>query len=84
MLNYVTKNENQIAVMYGTNSYIGDLYREVDGYWVFAPETKGGYWSQEVMLALGNKLADMNKAWDTKIQRELGGVQPGGCAPPVY
>lgn len=47
---------------------IGTIYMEVDGYYVFVPAARNrGFWDEHTLLAIGNKLKEMNKVWDDSI-----------------
>lgn len=48
---------------------IGTIYMEIDGYYVFSPVARyrGGYWSEDILLGIGNILKKMNKKWDDSI-----------------
>jgi hypothetical protein len=55
-----------------SDKYIGYAYIEVDGYYVFVFENEGGgCWPGYALLEIGNKLKDLNKEWDEKINEEF-------------
>jgi hypothetical protein len=50
---------------------LGQLYQEVDGYYVFVPETSGGYWEAYVLREIANLLDKKNAKWHKKVKRDL-------------
>ena len=66
--------EGTNRAVYLRNILIGDIYAEVDGYYVFEPNIKhGGYWPQWLLQFLCEKLDELNKEVDAIIQKELSG-----------
>ena len=54
--------------VYYDGAFLGEIYAEVDGFFVFSPElTNGGYWTAEVLRRIACELDDLNKP----IQAEL-------------
>lgn len=51
---------------------IGDIYQEVDGYYVLImnPE-RNGYITEQVLMELALKLSDLNYMWNDQIAREF-------------
>lgn len=50
----------------------GEIYMEVDGFFVYEPPKGGvGFWSEENLLELGNKLKELNAAWKEQIEKDL-------------
>lgn len=67
------KQEHDDYKVYTTsqNVYIGDVYKEVDGYYVFWPHRERfGFWSAEYMIEIGNKLNELNKEWDDIVKND--------------
>lgn len=58
-------------VYYENGVALGELAMGVDGYYVFFPEKRGGYWDAPVLLALSELLTEMNAAWDAQVQKAL-------------
>ena len=51
---------------------IGEMFMEVDGFYVFAEEPfMKGYWDEWILLELGNKLKELNTEWEAQIARDL-------------
>lgn len=46
---------------------LGQLLREVDGYFVFYPELRGGFWPSYMLREISNKLEGLNAPWDKII-----------------
>lgn len=46
----------------------GELYREVDGYYVYWPSDRRGYLSAEFLRELADKLDELNKNWDEEVR----------------
>lgn len=68
MISVVQKEYDHYEVFYETNGVkLGEFYIEVDGYWVFAPELRGGYWDEHVMEAISHRLKVMNAPWHQQI-----------------
>lgn len=63
-------------LFWGSNSkHIGYAYKEVDGYYVFIPSNSpsewGKFWSGYALRSIANKLDELNKEWDEKIQIDM-------------
>lgn len=56
-----TKVDNGILqIHYSNGKYIGDLYQEVHGEYVYSACTTGGYWPAWAMRILADKLDELN------------------------
>lgn len=54
-------------VFYAENDkHLGELYQEVDGYYVFAPDGQGG-WDSRGMRTIANKLDELNEPYDAEV-----------------
>lgn len=49
--------------------YIGEFVLNDDGYWVYFPEHKGGYWDEYFLRLVLDKLSAMNKPWDEEVNK---------------
>lgn len=47
---------------------VGDVYKEVDGYYVLALDLSSGCWSGADLIAMGQVLNEMNREWDQVIE----------------
>ena len=46
---------------------IGQILREVDGFFVFYPEQHGGFWPAHMLREVSNKLYELNEPWEKQI-----------------
>lgn len=64
--------QNVYVVTHKSNGkHIGDIYTEVDGYYVFQPIGNGGCWPGEILLEIGNTIVELNKEWDNHVKNTL-------------
>jgi hypothetical protein len=53
---------------------LGQIYKEVDGFYVFEfKRPTEGCWAGEVLLELGAKVVELNKAWREQLSKTIGG-----------
>lgn len=50
---------------------LGEFYMEVDGFYVFEPESRTDYWPERILMALSLKLKELNFEWEQKIEKDL-------------
>ncbi len=50
---------------------LGEFYREIDGYFVFAPVLRGGFWASYVLRAISDRLDGLNYMWDWEVKKNL-------------
>jgi hypothetical protein len=63
-VNLVTITEDNGHYKVTANTvYIGDIYMEVDGGWVFGPGTRGGFWPARLLREIVAKLDELNHPW---------------------
>ena len=54
------------------NKYLGDIYKEVDGFYAFEPHRVGqGCWTSEVLREIADKLQALNASWAEILNEEL-------------
>lgn len=53
--------------LYMNNVKVGEVYKEVDGYYVFTP-VRGGYWKSHNMREVADFLDNLNAEWDAEVQ----------------
>lgn len=53
---------------YENGAFLGNVYREVDGYYVFWPKNQGGFWESHHMRLIADFLDELNKAWDDEVK----------------
>lgn len=76
------KAPHWIDVHFSNGVYLGELSIADDGFYVFWPDTKGGYWDQMVLSEIVAKLEELNKPWQEEIDRYFstcGCEGTGGC-----
>ena len=61
-------NKHEYKVSAYNNVDMGIFYQEIDGYFVWLPIQRGGYLPAEMLLAIGNKLVELNAPWDAQVQ----------------
>lgn len=66
-----SKTAQGYNVQHWNGLLIGTFYMEVDGYYVFQPNVRGGYWPGYMLRALSDALEELNKEWDEIVEREL-------------
>lgn len=49
----------------------GDLYMEVDGYYVYGPREVRGFNSAEDLRVIAHILDEKNAAWHAQVQKDL-------------
>lgn len=73
MIELKPANSGGYRVYWGNGCYSGDIYREVDGYFVWLPKSMAGSYAAHFLRAIADKLDEMNKEWDEQARRELCG-----------
>jgi hypothetical protein len=59
-------------VMWNGSKYIGEIYMESDGYYVYdIRRDLAGFLDEHFLRTIADKLAKMNKPWDDKLKKEL-------------
>lgn len=57
-------------VTYENRVKIGEIGKEVDGFYYFWPELNGGCWDSTVMKLISDQLDKMNRPWQEQIDRD--------------
>jgi hypothetical protein len=47
---------------------LGKVLPDVDGYYKFWPELRGGYWDESILGQIANLLTKMNGPWDKTVK----------------
>lgn len=56
------KTRNAGKIVYTNGVEIGEIYVEVDGFYVFVPNiTRGGFWTEHLLKTLANLLKELNQ-----------------------
>lgn len=50
--------------------YIGDIEKDVDGFYKYWPSKNGGYYDEWFLYSIYFKLKEMNKAWQETIDND--------------
>ncbi len=54
---------------WGNGKYLGDVVRDVDGYYKWWPDSNaGGCWEDYSLMAIASVLYEMNKEWDAEVE----------------
>ena len=72
MLNILQVDNYYEIRVQSSNRLIGKFIQEVDGFFYFSEEEKGGgLWSDYALLEIGSKLREINRPWLEKIESEF-------------
>lgn len=55
----------------------GEIFPDVDGYYYWFVNNKGSLGAAELRI-IANRLDELNKEWDEKINKDIGGAEHGG------
>jgi hypothetical protein len=72
MVSFNKISDNLYGVTTPGGIKIGELLREIDGFFVFYPENHGAAFPSEFMKFMAAKLDELNKEWSETIEKELG------------
>ncbi len=64
---------------------LGEIMRDVDGYWYFWPEItheRCGYWDKSILHWIANKLDELDKPYEEELDRYFSGEVPGETPAP--
>ncbi len=65
-------NQQGMKLYWGNGVYLGDVIADVDGYYKFWPEVRGGgYWDEHILFAVGNRLKELNKECDMQVRSDF-------------
>lgn len=59
--------ENGRLIFVPNGKEIGDVYQEVDGYYVFSSAIQG-FWESHMLREIANLLDSLNEPWDTEVR----------------
>lgn len=69
IITVVKEDEKLFCVYYRNDVKIGEFVINDDGYYVFFPnDDRSGYWNAELLVAVGQKLMEMNKEWHEQVK----------------
>lgn len=67
-----TEDQSTVYVVTHDNGTpVGELYQEVDGYYVFHPIHRQGYWDEMSLRQIVDKMQELNAPWDAQVQADL-------------
>lgn len=55
--------------------FLGHIHKDVDGYFYFWPDLKGGSWDGHVLRGIANKLSELNAEWVKIMDKEFSSGQ---------
>lgn len=71
----VQRDAQQFDVFVGrdpaTAARLGEILREVDGFFVFYPTQNGGAWTAHILAQLASKLDELNEPWLKQIDQDF-------------
>lgn len=71
MLNFKKENDFLYSVNFNSR-LVGELLRDVDGFYYYWPEKNlTGAWPEWVLRQTADKLNELNKSWGDLIEKEL-------------
>ena len=64
-----TEEESGLFRVFLNNIHVGNMYKEVDGYYVYEyNNSRNGFWEAHALRMIADKLDEMNKDWDEEIK----------------
>ena len=57
----------KVEIFWTNGVLMGEAIQDVDGYFKFFPEHRGGYWDEDTLQYVLNKLKELNKPWDDHL-----------------
>lgn len=74
------ETDNYISVLFGAR-FLGVIYKEVDGYFVFKSNLTG-FWESYALKLIATKLDQLNEKWDKQVKSltDLSLVKPSYVA----
>ncbi len=74
MITLKPANSGGYRAYWDNGSCVGEIYREVDGYYVWWPNPDlSGCYEQHFLHCLAEKLKELNAAWHEQVCREMCG-----------
>lgn len=62
-------NEDKKDLYFNDMTYIGYVYQEVDGFYVYQPNDKGGVFNEYSLRLIADTLKELNKDWNEHIEK---------------
>jgi hypothetical protein len=74
MIELKPANSGGYRAYWDNGACVGEVYREVDGYYVWWPESAGGGFLDEHFLrSMADKLHELNRQWDEQVRKDCCG-----------
>ena len=67
-LSYEDTAGGSVRVGYTNGVYMGEIYREVAGYYVFEPAPNRGFWDGWVLAEIAETLKEMNAPYEKQLE----------------
>lgn len=67
-ISFAPTGTGSYKVNFENGVYMGEIYCEVDGTWVFGPKLRGGYWEGWVMVEIARELERLNQREETRAK----------------
>jgi hypothetical protein len=71
LLTFMPHGTHTFKCLASNGTCIGELYPEVDGFYVYDPGQTQGYITEQILMELAIKLSELNDEWNKEITREL-------------
>ena len=75
MLKFTISPTNNVYSVTYNKVDVGELYQEIDGYYVWDPADLQGYLSAWFLRDIANKLDDLNRDWNEELVSAIEGKQ---------
>lgn len=74
MITLKPANSGGYRAYWDNGAYLGEIYQEIDGYYVYWPENgNGGSYSQWLLHCLAEKLKELNAEWHEQVCQAMSG-----------
>lgn len=71
----LSESSDHYEVIYENGVYLGDIVKEVDGFYVYYPEIRGGYWSSHMMREIADKIDELDAPWQKEMDKYWAGLE---------
>jgi predicted secreted acid phosphatase len=63
--------DNKEFIEFENGVILGQVYQEVDGYYVFVPNPTNGFWEAYILRAIADMLDKKNEKWHKQVMKDL-------------
>lgn len=67
-MEYAERKDGTIKVYADNGVHVGDVTTEVDGYYVFYPILRGGYWDAWMLRDIAEYIDSLNESVDSSVK----------------